>query len=183
MGVDGKIKALNTAIREAIPHMQEFAEDNPNANVLVRAIKFSRGAQWYIEEPTPIVDFKWMDLSVEASFKDMGRALVMVTDALTQIPQLALAPFLVLLSDGRPPTDDFESGLKALNALLDQRWSNSELSCTRPVRCAVAIGEDADHDVLQKFIGHPERKPLQPAESTDILHRYYHWYTVPIANR
>ena len=36
----GKIQALNHAIREAIPHMREVAHGNPNAEVLVRAIKF-----------------------------------------------------------------------------------------------------------------------------------------------
>ena len=37
----GKIQALNTAIREATPHMQKVADENPNAEVLVRALKFS----------------------------------------------------------------------------------------------------------------------------------------------
>jgi hypothetical protein len=30
MQTDGKIQALNNAIREAIPHMQTAAEENPN---------------------------------------------------------------------------------------------------------------------------------------------------------
>ena len=45
MEQDGKIQALNTAIREAVPHMRKVAEDNPNAQVLVRAVRFSSGAQ------------------------------------------------------------------------------------------------------------------------------------------
>src|SRR5947209_4904366 len=36
-----KIQSLNTAIREAIPEMRRVAANNPNAQVLVRAIKFS----------------------------------------------------------------------------------------------------------------------------------------------
>ena len=40
MGVDGKIEALNNAIDEAIPHMRQVAAENPNAQLLVRAIKF-----------------------------------------------------------------------------------------------------------------------------------------------
>jgi hypothetical protein len=43
MAVDGKTQALNNAIREAIPHMRNVASDNPNADVLVRAIKFLAG--------------------------------------------------------------------------------------------------------------------------------------------
>ncbi len=53
MSDDGKIQALNTAIREAIPHMKKVAEDNPNAQVLVRAVKFSNGAQWHISPGLP----------------------------------------------------------------------------------------------------------------------------------
>lgn len=33
-----KIQQLNLAIREAIPHMQKVADDNPYANILIRAI-------------------------------------------------------------------------------------------------------------------------------------------------
>src|SRR5438477_195270 len=44
MGADGKIQALNTAIDEAIPHMREVARQNPNAQVLVRVIKWSSTA-------------------------------------------------------------------------------------------------------------------------------------------
>jgi hypothetical protein len=57
MGANGKIQSLNNAIREAIPHMQQVADDNPNANILVRAIKFSTGAQWHVSQPTPIAEF------------------------------------------------------------------------------------------------------------------------------
>jgi hypothetical protein len=51
MSVNGKIQVLNTAIREAIPLMQKEANENPNAQVLVRALKFSSGAQWHIAQP------------------------------------------------------------------------------------------------------------------------------------
>src|SRR5213082_1027168 len=62
MAVDGKIQSLNTAIKEAIPHMQDVADENPNAQVLVRAVKFSDGAQWHVSQRTNIADFKWEDL-------------------------------------------------------------------------------------------------------------------------
>src|SRR5438552_3796581 len=59
MGSDGKIQALNTAIREAVPHMRRVADENPNAHVLVRAVKFASGAQWHIAPETAMADFKW----------------------------------------------------------------------------------------------------------------------------
>ena len=41
MSQDGKIQTLNMAIREAIPHMRKAADDNPHANLLVRAVSFA----------------------------------------------------------------------------------------------------------------------------------------------
>ena len=60
-----KIQQLNFAIKNAIPDMQQVADENPNALVLVRALKFSSGAQWHVSQPTPIADFKWQDLSAD----------------------------------------------------------------------------------------------------------------------
>jgi uncharacterized protein YegL len=170
MGVDGKIQQLNFAIRDAIPHMQRVAEENPNAAVLVRALKFSSGAQWHISQPTPVADFKWPDLAAEG-VTDMGRALGMVAEQL-QIPPMserALPPVLVLISDGRP-TDDFQKGL---TALLNEPWGK------KAVRIAIAIGEDADYEVLQKFIGHAELQPLQ-ANSPEALVRYIKWVSTAV---
>ena len=170
MAVDGKIQALNTAIREAIPHMQKVAEDNPNAQVLVRAIKFSSGAQWHISQPTPVEDFKWEDLSAQGE-TDMGKALSMVSEQL-KIPPMtdrALPPVLVLVSDGQP-TDDFNRGLRDL---MDQPWGK------KAVRIAIAIGTDAVEEILQKFIGHSELKPLQ-ANSPEALVKYIKWVSTAV---
>lgn len=166
----GKIQALNNAIREVIPHMQQVADDNPNANVLVRAIKFSDGAQWHISQPTPVANFTWTDLNADG-ITDMGKALSMVADEL-KIPPMtdrALPPVLVMISDGQP-TDDFSSGLKKL---LDQPWGK------KAVRVAIAIGEDADLDCLQKFIAHPELKPLQ-ANNPEALVSKIKWASTAV---
>lgn len=152
MAVDGKIQALNNAIREAIPHMRNVAADNPNAEVLVRALKFSEGAQWHIQAPTPVDQFRWSDLTADGT-TDMGLALSMVAAEL-RIPPMtdrALPPVLVLISDGQP-TDDFAHGLRALMA---QPWG------VKAVRIAIAIGADADLDILQQFIGILSIRPLQ----------------------
>lgn len=170
MATDGKIQALNTAIREAIPHMQKVADENPNAQVLVRAIKFSNGAQWHISQPTPIEQFQWSDLKAEG-VTDMGKALSMVAEQL-KIPPMtdrALPPVLVLISDGQP-TDDFSKGLKDL---MEQPWGK------KAVRIAIAIGADADYDVLQKFIGNVELKPLQ-ANNPEALVRHIRWVSTAV---
>ena len=170
MSVDGKIQILNTAIREAIPHMRDVAAENPNAQVLIRAIEFSDGAQWHISQTISVEDFEWTDLAAEG-VTDMGKALSMVADQL-KIPPMeerALPPVLVLVSDGQP-TDDSDTGLKAL---MDQPWGK------KAIRIAIAIGDDADHDVLEKFIGNPEIPVLQ-ANSPEALVRYIKWVSTEV---
>lgn len=169
MAVEGKIQALNTAIREAIPDMREVAKENPNAEVLVRAIKFSSGAHWHISQPTPVQDFTWTDLTAEG-VTDMGKALTMVAEQLKMPPMTdqGLPPVLALISDGEP-TDDFSAGLKAL---MGQRWGQ------KAVRVAIAIGTQASdasaQEVFQKFIGNPELKPFQ-ANNPEALARAIRW--------
>jgi uncharacterized protein YegL len=170
MEQDGKIQALNTAIREAIPHMRKVAEDNPNAQVLVRAVKFSNGAQWHISQPTPVADFAWTDLAAEGE-TDMGKALQLVAEQLKMPPmsERALPPVLVLVSDGQP-TDDFEAGLRAL---MNEPWGK------KAVRIAISIGRDADAEVLQRFIGNTELKPLA-ANSPEALVRHIKWASTAV---
>lgn len=166
-----KIEALNFGVREALKPMQDVADENPNAEVLVRAIRFSDGAQWHVSQSTRIHDFRWDDLNADG-VTDMGAALNLVADALSvqNMPERGLPPVLILLSDGQP-TDDFARGLKAL---MDQPWGK------KAVRIAIAIGDDADQDVLQKFIGHPEIKPILVTNTNDLVKKIKWASTVPL---
>lgn len=56
------------------------------------------------------------------------------------------APAIILLSDGGP-TDNFEGGLKVLQG---NSWYKSA------IKIAIAIGDDADKDVLKQFTGSSE---------------------------
>ena len=106
-----------------------------------------------------------MDLQA-GGITDLGTALSMVADRLEmqQISEAALPPVLVLLSDGQP-TDDYEIGLnKLLSIPLGKK----------AVKIAIAIGEDADIDVLQNFMDDPERLPLQ-ANNSDALVHFIKW--------
>jgi uncharacterized protein YegL len=170
MGYGGKIQALNTAVREAIPHMRKVAEENPHAQMLVRVVKFSSGADWHIAQPTPVEEFEWIDLAADRE-TDMGKAFRLVAEQL-KIPPMserALPPLLVLVSDGQP-TDDYGSGLKEL---LNLPWGK------KAVRMAIAIGEDADCEVLQRFINHPELKPLR-ANNPEALVQGIRWVSTAV---
>ena len=56
---------------------------------------------------------------------------------------------------------------------MDEPWGK------KAVRIAIAIGEDADTEVLQKFIGHPELKPLQ-ANNPEALVRHIKWVSTAV---
>jgi uncharacterized protein YegL len=154
-----KIGKLNHAIREALPYMRDSADENPHAAVEVRAMTFGTGARWVTPNPVPLADFSWTDVPV-SGITDMGAAMKMMAQELSvgNMPDRGLPPVIVLVSDGQP-TDDFGSGLKAL---LDQPWGR------RAVRIAIGIGDDADLDVLRRFIDHPEIEPLSAKNPGDL---------------
>jgi uncharacterized protein YegL len=168
----GKIQALNQAVREALPHMKQAAMDNPQAQVLVRALRFSDSARWIVDRPTPVGEFFWTDLEADGTTM-LGAALEMVARELRMppMPERALPPVLVLLTDGEP-TDDWAAGLKAL---MDQPWGK------KAVRIGIAIGADANLSVLQKFIGPGELRPLQ-ANNPEALVQHIKWASTQVVN-
>jgi uncharacterized protein YegL len=161
MAVDGKIQSLNNAIREALPHLREVAAQNPFANVLVRALIFSSGTRWHVEQPTPVDTVSWSDVPA-GGYTDFGAALHELAGVLRMPPmeQRAFPPVIVVISDGQA-TDDFASGL---DALLAEPWGR------RAVRLAIAIGRDADLDMLQAFIGDPAVKPFAARDPDQLAY-------------
>ncbi|HEY0506687.1 MAG TPA: VWA domain-containing protein [Blastococcus sp.] len=160
MQADGKIQALNNAIREAIPHLRDLAARNPHAQILVRALAFSSGTRWHVPDPTPVERLIWPDL-LAYGYTDLGAALTEVASVLRSPPMepRSLPPALVLVSDGEP-TDDFEAGIAALMA---EPWG------AKAVRLAIGIGRDADTDVLQRFIGRPDIRPVTAAHPEQLV--------------
>jgi Mg-chelatase subunit ChlD len=102
---------------------------------------------------------------------DLGSALSMVASNLDlkMMPARALPPVLVLITDGKT-TDDVQPGLKELNK---RHWGK------KAVRLSIGIGADADMNLLQKFIGNTNIKPLT-AKNPDILARYIRWASTAV---
>lgn len=168
-----KIQSLNFAIKEAIPAMQQVSENNPNVSVEVRAITFSSGAQWHVENPTDIEHFVWSDLSA-GGVTDLGEAIDLLCSALdiSNMPVRGLPPVVVLVSDGQP-TDNYK---QPLDRLVRMPWG------AKSVRISIAIGDDADLAVLQEFMGGDarERKPLVAKNAQDLV-TFIKWAsTVPL---
>jgi uncharacterized protein YegL len=163
MRADGKIQALNAAMREAIPAIRDAADQNVGAHVVVRVITFGTGVRWHVAEPTPVEELTWTEVHADGE-TSMGAALKAAAEALRMPPMemRSLPPVLVLVSDGRP-TDGFTAGLEAL---LGEFWGE------RAVRVAIAIGRDADRRYLERFIANPERRVLE-AYNPEALARQF----------
>ena len=159
-----KIGAVNNAIQSTIPEMVDSANENPNAQLLVRTLKFSSGASWITTNPINVEDFAWDDLEA-GGVTDMGKAFQLLAAQLTIPPMSdrALPPVLVLLSDGQP-TDDYKS---SLNDLLKLPWAK------KAVRIAISIGHDADDTVLSEFTGNSEL--VLQANNATMLAKMIKW--------
>jgi len=165
-----KIEMLNYAIRAALPAMRQEAAQNPTAEVLVRVIKFSDAAGWHVSKPTPVESFDWIDLTAGGQTA-MGDALRLVSEQLQErlMPSRGLPPVLVLISDGLP-TDNFGA---QLGHLLGLPWA------AKAVRVAIAIGKDADRDVLQQFVHNPEI-PVLEVTNPQTLVQYIRWVSTDV---
>lgn len=166
-----RIASLNYALRTAIPELRHVAADNPEIDVRVRVLRFGTGAAWHVAEPTPVDALAWTDLTAEGE-THMGEALRMVAEQLKPeaMPGRQLPPVIVLASDGYP-TDDIDGALaeffKAENA-------------NAAIRLAIAIGSDADQEILERFIAHPQMKPLRATNASDLVHHIKWATTAPV---
>lgn len=142
-----KIGIVNNTIQECIPEMRSAADNNPNAQLLIRALQFSSGASWITSGPVSIEDYGWEDMDA-SGLTELGKAfdLLVAQLSIPPMPERALPPVIVLLSDGQP-TDDYKRSMENLKKLP---WFR------KAVKIAISIGQDADDEVLIEFTGNKE---------------------------
>ena len=132
-----KIGTVNSVMEELIPEIKGIG--GADADIKLAVLKFSGGCE-----------FEWKPLDAE-NVTDLGSALTELAAKLSRnefmkSPSLSFAPVMILMSDGYP-TDNYEKGLDILSK---NRWYSNG------IKAAVAIGEDADHDILARFTGDPD---------------------------
>lgn len=146
-----KIAAVNDAIRNVIPIVGTINDDNPDAEIKMAALQFAGTNDWINPSPVPASDFQWNDLTAEGwtcmgeAVRELGRKLSHKHGFLKSASG-SYAPVVIMLSDGAP-TDDFAG---AMAEIKNNNWFRHSL------RIAIAIGVDADIDVLTTFTGNPE---------------------------
>lgn len=171
MGVDGKIQALNLAVREMIDAFKD--ESDLRAEIHVSVITF--GGQSRVHVPLGrACDATWTDLGANGG-TPMGAAFelarTMVEDR-NAVPSRAYRPTIVLVSDGQP-TDEWKQSLESL--LKSERGGKA-------FRMALAIGADADHMVLQEFLAEPEARVYRADEARQIR-KFFQLVTMSVSAR
>ena len=170
--MDGeKIGVVNNAIQNVLPEMVEEAENNPNAQLYVRTLKFSNGASWVTAEPVKVEEYVWEDLNA-VGLTDLGKACDLLAAQLSipPMPERALPPVIVLLSDGQP-TDDYKQSLANLQKLP---WMK------KAVKIAIAIGQDADQEILTEFTGNSEL--VLQANNATMLTKMIKWASTAVSS-
>lgn len=145
-----KIGAVNDAIRNVLPIVEDISSGNADSEIKISALLFSNGCKWLYNDPKSPCDFDWDD-QVASGGTDLGEAYNELEKKLHHVKNGgwmgsgsgSFAPVFILLSDGEP-TDNPDGGLKKLKA---NGWFKSG------IKIAIAIGNDADRDELEKFAG------------------------------
>ncbi len=171
MATEGKIQALNYAVREMVEAFQD--ESDLRAEIQVSVITF--GGEARVQLPLgPAQGVAWTDLGAKGG-TPMGAAFDLAREMIgdkTVVPSRAYRPTIVLVSDGQP-TDEWQSPLEAL--LGSERGGKA-------FRMALAIGEDADHAVLQAFLADPESRVYRAEEARQIR-KFFQLVTMSVSAR
>jgi uncharacterized protein YegL len=173
MSVDGKIEALNLALKNMIAGFA--AESRVRAEIQVGLITFG-GEDARVHLPlAPAHRISEISPLVAAGRTPMGSAFEhakkLVEDK-EMISSRAYRPVFVLVSDGMP-TDDWEP---MFNALCQSERGQ------KATRFAMAIGADADVGMLERFANDPESPVFKAHEARDI-HRFFRAVTMSVAAR
>lgn len=172
MGENGKIEALNAAIKEMISTFSK--ESRLRAEIQVGLITFGGEAQIRLplvaaHSVTSLDELEADGPTPMGAAFDLARQLMEDKD---RIPSRAYRPVLILLSDGQP-TDDWETSFKAL--------CESERA-QKATRLALAIGSDVDEAMLRDFANDKEA-PIFKAHNARDIHRFFRAVTMSVTMR
>lgn len=145
-----KIRSLNEAVRETVPFLSELSVNNADSEVKIAVLEFSSGTEWMHPQPVGAEVFQWKDLSADG-ITDFGEACTELCNKLSVKAFMnqssgSFAPVIILLSDGEP-TDNYKKGIEQLK---NNNWFKAA------IKIAIAIGEDANKNVLAEFAGNKE---------------------------
>ncbi|MCL2823378.1 MAG: VWA domain-containing protein [Polyangiaceae bacterium] len=146
-----KVGALNAALDEVVPELKDMSASAADARIKIAALQFSNGAEWLTPGgPIEAEQYHWSHVTADG-LTDFGEACKelnakLSTRAFMKETTSCYAPVIILMSDG-VPTDDWT---RPLADLKQNKWFKAA------IKIALAIGKDADKNVLREFTGNPE---------------------------
>lgn len=153
-----RIDILNQAVNEMIQSFKTVGKNEVEIDVGVISFGSSVNYDVPLQPARNITEMKCLEASGSTP---MGTALRMAKDLIEDrdvIPSKGYRPMVILVSDGGP-NDNWE---EAMNAFVSDGRS---AKCDR---FALAIGRDADRDVLKRFLQGTENKLCEANDAAKI---------------
>ena len=172
MGVDGKIDALNMALKNFVASLQ--GDSNSKAEIQVALYSFGQDTATCDISLTSVDNITNVPVYEADGRTPMGMAFKEMKELIENreyIPSRAYKPTIVIITDGIP-TDDYRIPMEAL--IKDGRSSKA-------FRMAMAIGEDADRDMLAEFVSDPEYL-VSGDKARDIV-KFFKYVTMSVTSR
>jgi len=169
---DGKIEAMNQSVRDMLDRFQQEPEGQVELQVCV--VVFG-GKQARIHLPLQAArKITWSDMQAGGE-TPLGQALRVAAELIEDektVPSRAFRPVVVLVSDGLPG-DNWRDPLQRL--VGGERTSKAD-------RFALAIGGDADENMLQEFLANPGRRVFH-AEDARRIRDFFDLLTMSVTAR
>lgn len=151
-----KIESINQVMPEVINMVADISQNNQdNAKIMVSCLSFNTTSEWMYEMPVEATNFNWTPLTVTGCTQ-FGEVCKKLEAALhrgsKENPGVMFSktghknPCIIILSDGEP-TDNWRI---EFDKLKHNAWFKAA------TKLAIAIGNDADPNMLAEFVGNRE---------------------------
>jgi uncharacterized protein YegL len=161
MRAEDKIDVLNQGVVEMVHELREV--DSGLGCISLSLIAFGGASASVVHAHTPVADlaFNNLDASGKTPIGDAFRLARELIEDRAALPNRAYRPTIALISDGNPTDRDWEEQLDAL--ITGERGAKA-------TRFALAVGSDADLEMLTRFTGgFPPHSAGQAAEIRKFL--------------
>lgn len=186
-----KIDSLNAALREMVSGLRSLKDTRGEIHLAIIGFGNNQVTTHHRLSPLNRVSIRPFEANGSTP---LGAAMVAARELIEDreaIPSRAYTPTAVLVSDGMPTdiTPEMvsklqQSGLTSEDYLNWEPISSFHLSerCSKCVRLAIGIGQDADHEMLRAWVNSPG-VPIASPHDADGIQRFFRWVTMSVSVR